>query len=109
MDTLSLIELKKLAKEKRIKQYYILPRAKLIELLTLNQLPQSYTIEKMTICQLRALAKERKMKGIWGISKKELTSRLFPAHDKQKNDGQTSEHEDPQEQNTNQIRIEDTE
>ena len=104
-DTLSLIELKKLAKDKRIKQYYILKRAELIALLDMQELPISYKLEKMTIRELRAIAKERCMRGFWNLSKKELTEKLFPSHDEEKNNSQTSKHQNPQNKDTDEVRV----
>lgn len=105
IQTMSLIDLKKLAKEKRIKQYYIKKRSELIELLTMEVLPQQFKIEKMTIAQLRKIAKERGLRGFWCLHRDDLINILFPKQDtvknttsnKQDNDqGKTTEHEDPQ-------------
>ena len=104
MDNLSLVELKQHAKKLRIKQYYIMKRAQLIELLTLAELPQSFKVEKMTIHQLRAEAKKKNIKGIWGLKREQLVDILFPknvdkaAPDQDEQDqGKTQEHHDPQE------------
>ena len=107
MENLSLVELKKLAKVQRIKQYYIKKRSELIELLSMAVLPASYRIEKMTIAELRVLAKEKDMHGFWALSKGELTKVLFPSHNKQDNNSETSEHEDPQDQHTNNVGVHD--
>jgi hypothetical protein len=109
MDKLSLLELKQLAKQKKIKQYYILKQSELIELLTMQELPIKYKLEKMTIKELRATAKERGLRGFWGLSKKEITELLFPTHDKQQNNSQTSEHGDPQNEDPNKVVVEITE
>jgi hypothetical protein len=105
MENLSLVELKKLAKVQRIKQYYIKKRSELIELLSMNELPASYRIEKMTIAELRSLAKDRGLRGFWALSKNDLTTLLFPPHNKKQDNSQTSEHEDPQDQNSNDVGV----
>ena len=76
---LSLVELKQQAKGRRIKQYYIMKRHQLIQLLSLPELPQSLVIEKLTIVQLRKEAKERGMQGFWGLSRGELLEVLYPS------------------------------
>ena len=96
IDTMSLIELKQLAKTKKIKQYYIMKRADLIEILTMKELPFKYTLEKMTITEMRMLAKERGMRGFWSLSKSQLSEKLFASHNEKKDNSEASEHEDPQ-------------
>jgi hypothetical protein len=81
MDSLSLIELKQLAKQRRIKQYYILKRAQLIQLLSLSELPKSFIIEKMTITQLREEAKRKGIRGFWTLRREQLVELLFPSDD----------------------------
>lgn len=76
--SLSLPELKQLAKARRIKQYYIMKRVELIRLLSLTELPQSFVVEKLTIRQLRTQAKQTGKKGIWTLSRKELVALLYP-------------------------------
>ena len=100
LSTLSLVELKKLAKGRRIKQYYIKKRAELIELLALPELPFKFKQEKMTIKQLRELAKERGLRGFWGLSRENLMKILFTdenVHEgttdkKDENHGKAAEH-----------------
>lgn len=114
-NTMSLMALKKLAKGRRIKQYYILPKAKLVELLSLPELPRKYTIEKMTIVELRETAKERGLRGFWSLNKEDLTRTLFPkdddaienapTHQKKENDSQAGEHEEPEEKNADEVRV----
>lgn len=99
-EDLSLVELKKKAKEFRIKQYYIMKKDDLINLLNMKELPKKYKIEKMTIQQLRENAKEQGMKGFWNLSKQDLTNILFPSHDEKKDNSQASEHQDPQNQDS---------
>jgi len=78
MDSLSLVELKQLAKQRRIKQYYILKRAQLIQLLVLPELPKSFIIEKMTIGELREEAKRKGIRGFWTLRREQLVNLLFP-------------------------------
>ena len=79
MDSMSLVELKQLAKQRRIKQYYILKRAQLIQLLTLPELPKSFIIEKMTIAQLREEAKRKGVRGFWSLCREQLVGLLYPS------------------------------
>ena len=96
IESMSLVELKQFAKTKKIKQYYIMKRADLIEILTMKELPFKYTLEKMTITEMRNLAKERGMRGFWSLSKNQLSEKLFTSHNEKKDNGETSEHEDPE-------------
>jgi hypothetical protein len=115
LNTVSLMNLKKMAKGRRIKQYYILPKAKLIELLSLPELPRKYTIEKMTIVERRETAKERGLRGFWSLNKEDLTRTLFPkdddaientpTHQKKENDSQAGEHEEPKKENADEVRV----
>jgi hypothetical protein len=115
LNTMSLVALKKMAKGRRIKQYYILPKSKLVELLSLPELPRTYIIQKMTIVELRETAKERGLRGFWSLNKDDLTRTLFPkdddaienapAHQKEKDDRQAGEHEEPQEKNTDEVGV----
>jgi hypothetical protein len=81
LNSLPLSALKKMAKGRKIKQYYILPKARLIELLGMPELPSRYRIEKMTIIELREVAKTRELRGFWGLNKEQLTRMLFPEED----------------------------
>jgi hypothetical protein len=100
----------------KLKNYYILPKAKLVELLSMPEIPLKYRIEKMTIIELRALAKERGLVGISGLKKIQLTRLLFPednnaventsTHQHEKNDGKAGKHENPENQDSNQIGVE---
>ena len=80
--SMSLNELKsycaQLPKGKRIKHYYIKSRAELCHLLSLPELPIEMRVEKLTIHDLRKMAKEKNIGGIWSMSKKELQDLLFP-------------------------------
>lgn len=82
---MSLNELKahcaQLPKGKRIKHYYIKSRAELCHLLSLPELPVEMRVEKLTIHDLRKMAKEKNIRGIWGLNKKELQDLLFPENE----------------------------
>jgi len=118
---MKLSELKKMAKGRGIKKYYILPKEELLKLLQMPELPHRYRVEKMTIEELRELAKERGLRGFWGLPKQELSDALFPpssldgcdAGDADKrppqhheqNDGQTDKHEEPEHKNPNDVGV----
>lgn len=111
---LSLVDLKKHAKTLRIKQYYIMKRAQLIELLEMETLPASFAIEKMTIHQLRDEAKKKQIKGFWNLKRGELVALLFPENvgeatpnKNQKNQGKTEEHHQPNEHDPEDVGVED--
>lgn len=116
LNSLPLSSLKKLAKGRRIKQYYILPKARLVELLQMVELPSRYKIEKMTIIELREVAKQRQLRGFWGLNKERLTRMLFPedndavedgsSHQHEKNDSKTGKHENPENENANKVGVE---
>jgi hypothetical protein len=100
--SMSLIELKQAAKGRRIKQYYIMKRRDLIEVLSLIELPFTMKLEKMTIIELREEAKRRGIKGFWALNRENLAELLYPrnetAADKNQEDkSNTYEHNDPQE------------
>lgn len=95
LTSLSLIELKQLAKGRRIKQYYILKRLQLIQLLSLPELPETYTIEKLTIHQLRDMAKTKGIRGFWSLHRDDLVALLFPKY-QERQPGQTSTDQDQQ-------------
>ncbi len=95
---MSLVELKKQAKGRRIKQYYIMKRRELIQLLSLPELPQSLVLEKLTILQLREEAKSRGIRGFWGLSRGELLELLHPsASTLPKEDGKNGDNSHKQE------------
>lgn len=116
LNSLPLSTLKKMAKGRKIKKYYILPKAQLVELLMMSELPSRYKIEKMTIIELRELAKQRQLRGFWGLNKEHLTHMLFPedndtvengsSHQHEKNNSKTGKHENPEDQDTNKVGVE---
>jgi hypothetical protein len=90
---MSLVDLKKIAKERRIKQYYIKKRDELIALLKMDELPFQFTLEKMTIAELREQAKAKGLRGFWSLHRDDLIKVLYPnqgfhetaTHQKQEN------------------------
>lgn len=100
--SMSLIELKQAAKGRRIKQYYIMKRHQLIEILSLDELPFEMKLEKMTIIQLRDEATRRGIKGFWALNRNDLVELLYPRNQAAANKNEedkcnTYEHNDPQE------------
>lgn len=77
-DSMSLVELKQVAKTRRIKMYYTKKRHELIRLLSMPDLPDVFKIEKLTIVQLREEAKKRGLRGFWGLSRDDLVNLLYP-------------------------------
>jgi hypothetical protein len=75
---MSLVELKKVAKTRRIKMYYTMKRTELIRLMSMPDLPDSFKIDKLTIVQLREEAKNRGLRGFWGLSREEMVKLLYP-------------------------------
>lgn len=92
--TLSLVELKQIAKTRRIKMYYIKKRVELIHLLSLPELPAEMKIEKMTIHELRAEAKRRDIRGYWTLRREKLVELLFPQNDGHRNTDETASYQD---------------
>jgi len=104
---MSLVELKQAAKDRRIKQYYIMKRADLVRLLSMKVLPESYRIEKTTIHQLREEARGKGIRGVWKLSRDRLVDLLFPdyqrrdvheasADQNEKDKSNADKHDDPQ-------------
>jgi hypothetical protein len=99
LHSMSLQELKKVAKEHRpkIKHYYVKSKLELIRLLSLKELPEEYIIEKMTIEELREEAKRRGInKGIWKLSRPQFIELLYSSlqQNNQNNYG-GEKHDDP--------------
>jgi hypothetical protein len=105
LHSLSLADLKKVAKGRRIKHYYIMPRAELLRLLSLPELPKNIVIEKLTIVQLRAEAKTKGIRGFWSLSRGQLVETLYPATPStlaKDENGDSNQHETPQNTDPNQ-------
>lgn len=116
LNSLPLSALKKMVVQRgiKLKQYYILPKAKLVELLSMPEIPLKYRIEKMTIIQLRELAQQRDLRGFWGLNKDQLIRMLFPeddvdavenaaTHRHEENDGKAGKHQNPQDEDPNKV------
>ncbi len=78
LSSLSLVDLKQLAKGRRIKQYYIMKRHQLIHILSLPELPESFRREKLTIQELRDEAKRKGIRGFWSLHREDLLNLLYP-------------------------------
>jgi hypothetical protein len=102
-NSMSLAELKaycaKLPKGKRIKHYYIKSRAELCHLLSLPELPAEVRVEKLTIHDLRKMAKEKNIRGIWNLNKRELQDLLFPENEEWDTSTMSTLYEDQEDQN----------
>ena len=106
MDNLSLVELKALAKERRIKHYYIMRRAQLLELLAASELPRALILEKKTILELRQEAKERGMRGFWRMPRERLLALLYPESEQQnQNQSHADQHNKPQRHDPNHVGV----
>ena len=112
---MSLIELKQAAKGRRIKQYYIMKRHQLIELLGMEKLPETLRIEKLTIHELRDEARRRGMRGFWNLRRERLVEVLFPEqgdvhkaapNQNQKNESYADKHDDPQQHDPKNVGVE---
>jgi len=77
---MSLADLKLVARDRspKIKKYYIMPRAVLIEILSMQELPEQYVIEKKTIHVLRKEAQMKSLPNIWNLKRAELMELLYP-------------------------------
>ena len=110
LHSMSLIELKKLAKEHtpKIKQYYIKSRVELIQLLSMKELPESFRIEKLTLAELRKEAKTRNLGiNIWNMRKKDLLEVLYPSTQKENKDDENSKkHNNPEKSECKDVGIE---
>lgn len=115
--TMSIVELKKQAKGRRIKQYYIMKQKQLIELLSLAELPADLKIEKLTIHELRDQAKEKGVRGFWALRRDQLVELLFPeyhernihqtpSYQNQQNHCDTHKHDSPQQHEPKNVGIE---
>lgn len=101
MDTihsLSLVELKQLAKEHNppIKYYYIKTRLELIKILTMTEFPEEMRIEKKTIHELRKEAREKGYLNVWKMRRPQLVELLYPSTNKNdENNDHTEKHNNP--------------
>ena len=98
---MSLLDLKRAAKGRGIKLYYVRPKDELIQLLSMPELPLELRLQKKTIRELRQEAKEKNLSGFWGLSRAELLDLLYAdqqgsSNKNEKNESHTDEHDDPQ-------------
>lgn len=106
--SMSLVELKKAAKEHRpkIKQYYIKSRLELIQILTMKEFPQEMIIAKKKISELRQEAIQRGFANIWKLKRSELVELLYPSSQKNdKNDNHAEKHDDPKKGERKNVRV----
>ena len=77
---MELPELKAIAKERKpkIKHYYIMSRAQLIQVLLMDKLPQKMILEKKTLKDLQAEAKSKGIPKVWNLRRHELVEILYP-------------------------------
>jgi hypothetical protein len=71
-------ELKQEAKEKRIKLYYTMHKSMLIQLLSMETLPEKYIIEKKRITELRTEARARGFVSVYKLNRSALVDLLYP-------------------------------
>ena len=105
---MSLVELKQAAKvhTPKIKQYYIMSRVQLIQILKTKVFSQDMIVSKKTIAELRKEAQERKLPNIWKLRRAELVELLYPSskqYNQDNNDGQ--KHDNPQKGESKNVRI----
>ena len=79
--SMELPELKAIAKKHtpKIKHYYIMSRAQLIQVLLMDKFPDKMILEKKTLKQLQAEAKERNIPKVWSFRRHELIEILYPS------------------------------
>lgn len=99
---MSLVDLKKAAKGRRIKQYYIMKRHQLIHLLSMSELPETYKIEKYTIHELREQARIKGLRGFWTLHRDQLVELLYPVQSPN-NEENANKHKRPDNTNTNDV------
>ena len=100
--SLEVSELNQEAKQRRIKLYYVMKRAQLIELLCMPILPEKYIVEKKTIVTLRTEAKLRGFPCIYKMNRQALLEVLYPhlygkpcSQEYNKNHNCAEKHDDP--------------
>jgi len=96
-------ELKQEAKERRIKLYYVMRKAQLIQLLS-APLPEKYIVEKKKIEVLRQEARARGFHSVYKLTRSSLVELLYPhlcgTHNHHKDKYDTDKHHTPQKHNT---------
>jgi hypothetical protein len=77
--SMDITKLKLIAKERRIKLYYIKRKAELIEILSFKELPFKFIIEKKTIHELRDEARLRGIENLMKLNRQGLVDILYPS------------------------------
>lgn len=106
--SLSLVELKQLAKEHNppIKYYYIKSRVELIQILSMEEFPERMRIEKKTILELRKEARARGYLNVWKMRRNELVELLYPsAEQDNQNDNHAKKHDNPQKRDSKEVGV----
>ena len=100
-------ELKQEAREKRIKLYYVMRKAQLIQILSMNPLPERYVVEKKLIGQLRKEARDRGFLSVYKLNRSALVELLYPhlcgkasAENQYKNQDNAYKHDTPKDYDT---------
>jgi hypothetical protein len=94
-------ELKQEAKERRIKLYYVMRKAQLIELLSMKTLPEKYIVEKKRIGELREEARARGFLSVYSFNRSGLVELLYPhLCGKSRSEHQYKNHNNAYEHNT---------
>ena len=95
-------ELKQEAKQRRIKMYYTMRKALLIQLLSMKELPEQYIVEKKRIGELKVEARARGIPGAYLLNRQALVEMLYPhlyrkssSQEQYKNHNSTKEHDYP--------------
>ncbi len=105
---MTLPELKEQAKNHvpKIKHYYIKTRLELIKILTMETLPDSFRIEKLTIQELRNEAKSKGLPNIWKLRRGELLELLYPSPQEDNQDNDCGEkHDTPKKGEGKKVRV----
>jgi len=100
-------ELKQEAKERRIKLYYTMRKAFLIQLLSMDKLPEKYIVEKKRIGELREEARARGFLSVYRLNRSALVELLYPhlygktgSENQHKYQNDTDKHNTPKQHNT---------
>ena len=88
--SMELPELKAIAKDRKpkIKHYYIMSRAQLIQVLLMEKLPEKMILEKKTLKELQAEAKTKGIPKVWSLRRHELMEILYPTKTESESPGQ---------------------
>jgi len=106
--SMTLPELKQQAKNHvpKIKHYYIKTRLELIKILSMQTLPDTFRIEKLTIQELRKEAKDKNLPNIWKLRRSELIELLYPSPQQDnKNNDSGKEHDTPEKGEGKKVRV----